>query len=78
MTKNCTTPLTIMFFCDWRESRQARLRCIMSWSRPVMAIAMKTPATNCFQKYDAERGSSKKNIRAVWCEAITPGSSPNP
>ena len=30
MTKNCITPLTIMFLRYERLSRQARLRCIMS------------------------------------------------
>ncbi len=66
ITKNCIIPLTIMFFWLCLESLQARLRCIMSWSRPFVAIAMNTPAMNCFQKYEPLLGSSKKNIRDVW------------
>ena len=48
--KNWRMPLVIMFFCERRESAQAMVRCIRSWSRPVMAMAMNTPARNCFQK----------------------------
>ena len=39
-----------MFFCESRGEAQLRLRCIMSWSSPVMAMRVKTPAQNIFQK----------------------------
>ena len=54
-----------MFFCDSLKFLQARLRCIMSWSSPVIAITMKIPARNCFQKYVPSLGLSKKNTREV-------------
>ena len=50
MTKNWIMPLTIMFLREAIESRQARWRCIMSWLRPFITMAMNTPAMNCFQK----------------------------
>ena len=59
-----------MFLRDCRASRQARLRCIMSWSRPVVAMAMKMPARNCFQKNVPSLGLSKKNMRDVGWSAI--------
>ena len=76
MTKNCVMPPTMRFFWLWRVSLQARLRCIISWSRPLVAIAMNTPARNCFQKYVPSLGLSKKNIREVWCSPMAEVSSP--
>ena len=59
-----------MFFCDSRESRQLRFRCIMSWSRPVMAIMVNMPARNCLKKYCLSFTSSKKNIRDMSLSRI--------
>lgn len=50
MTKNCEMTLVIMFFCESLKFLQLRLRCIMSWSSPVMAIMVKAPARNCLKK----------------------------
>ena len=50
MTNICMNELNIMFFCDSLKFLQLRVRCIRSWSRPVVAITMNTPAMNCFQK----------------------------
>ena len=63
MTKNCSTALVSRFFCDSRELRQLRLRCIMSWSSPFMAMVVNTPARNCLKKYWRLFGSSKKKMR---------------
>ena len=34
----------------------------MSWSSPVITMAMNAPERNCFQKYLGELISSKKNV----------------
>ena len=39
-----------MFFCESRGVAQLKFRCIMSWSRPVMATNSTIPAANIFQK----------------------------
>ena len=49
-TNTWVIPLTIRPFFDSFTFLLARVRCIKSWSRPVMAITMKIPARNCFQK----------------------------
>ena len=53
-----------MFFCASRMLRQLRFFCIMSWSRPVMAMAMNMPARNCFQKKRGWSGSAVKRTLA--------------
>ena len=50
MTMTCRKTLTMRFLADSLAFLQARLRCIRSWSRPVVAMTMKMPAMNCFQK----------------------------
>ena len=45
-----------MFFWLWPELRQARLRCIMSWSRPLVAMAMNTPAGTLMLIYMDSKG----------------------
>ena len=52
----------------------------MSWSRPLVAMAMKTPARNCFQKKVPSMGLSKKNMREEgWEEmALTVSVKPYP
>ena len=62
MTKNCEIPLVIIFFCESRKFLQLRLRCIISWSSPFMAITVNTPARNCLKKYRLSLTSSKKNV----------------
>ena len=53
----------MMFFCESFTLRHERERCIMSWSRPVIAISVNIPPKNCFRKYCGWLGSSKKNTR---------------
>ena len=50
MTNIWLTAVSRMFFCESRGVAQLMLRCIMSWSSPVMAISNTTPARNIFQK----------------------------
>ena len=50
MTKIWLTAVSTMFFCESRGVAQLRLRCIMSWSSPVMATSRTMPAANIFQK----------------------------
>ena len=54
-----------MFFWLSRKFLQLSVRCIISWSRPVVAITRKIPARNCFQKNVGSLGLSKKNVRAI-------------
>ena len=58
-----TTLNHTMFFWASRRDLQVRFFCIMSWSKPVMEIVMKIPATNCFQKKDGACGWSQKKTR---------------
>ena len=70
MTKNCEMTLVIMFFCESLKFLQLRLRCIMSWSSPVMAIMVKAPARNCLKKYCLLFTSSKKKMRDMSLSAM--------
>ena len=63
-------PLTTSPLRDSVAFLLASVRCIKSWSSPVMAITMNMPARNCFQKYFSLLGSSKKNMRAVPLSAM--------
>ena len=51
MTGICSRPLVMRFFRESRAFLLLSVRCIMSWSSPVIAITVNTPARNCFQKY---------------------------
>ena len=50
MVTICRHTLTMRFFCESRTLLQARVRCIMSWSMPVVATTVNRPPTSCFQK----------------------------
>ena len=76
MTTICRRLLSTRFFCASRRLRQARLRCIMSWSMPVMAMTMKKPPSSCFQKYCGAFGSSNQNTRVMPLSATVPHTPP--
>ena len=48
-TKIKVTPSSTMFFCAFLSLLTVRFFCIMSWSNPVMAIAINIPPSTCFQ-----------------------------
>ena len=51
-----------MFFCAPRRVLTDRLFCIISWSNPVMATAMKMPAKTCLNQKLAAFGSGLKTV----------------
>ena len=63
ITGICSKPPVIRFFWESFALRLAIVRCIRSWSSPVMATTVNIPERNCFQKYSLWLTSSKKNIR---------------
>ena len=62
--------LVIIFFCESLKFLQLRLRCIISWSNPVMATMVNAPAKNCLKKYCLLLMSSKKKMRDMSLSAI--------
>ena len=76
MTTICRRLLSTRFFCESRMLRHARLRCIMSWSMPVIAMTMKKPPSSCFQKYCGALASSSQNTRVIPLSAMVPQTPP--
>ena len=47
---------------------QERFFCIISWSRPVIAMVVNIPAKNCLKKLRESRTSSKKKTLLIGLE----------
>lgn len=50
ITTDCNNTATMRFFCASPRERQLNVRCIISWSSPVIATTIKSPAKNCFRR----------------------------
>ncbi len=59
-----------IFFCASRRFLHDKFFCIMSWSNPVMAIAINIPPKKCFGKNNLEFGSSKNKIFDMECPLV--------